>query len=111
FHHDGPAGLVCFDPVHQPASFRSLFTTAEGWGSFSQERSGKRQRNALRLDYGKLRLAELRLGIRSKPDKVTLVLGSRKLDATPHVDGGTLRLVLSREVLLSEGQSLSVELT
>lgn len=110
YHHDGPQGLLCFDPVFQPNDFRSLFTVAEGWGSFSQQREGDRQRNELRLDHGRALLRELQLGTGSNPDRVTVRLGNRRVSPQMKREGRTARLIFEKPLEITAGQRLVVDL-
>ncbi len=59
--YDGPKGILRFDPKLNPEKFRSFFTVAEGWGSYSQECNENKATYALDLKYGTLRLKELSL--------------------------------------------------
>jgi hypothetical protein len=110
YHHDGPQGLLCFDPLYKPEDYRSLFTLAEGWGSFSQERKGGKQRNEIRLDHGKTTLRELQLGVKGRPGKITVRGAGKRLETEVSVADGTLKLRFAQPVEMAEGQSLIVEL-
>jgi uncharacterized protein (DUF608 family) len=61
FQYNGPEQSIGFDPVWQPADHNSFFTTAEGWGNFSQKRTNNVQKNRLELAYGKLLLSRIGL--------------------------------------------------
>ena len=37
YRYDGPEGKLAFGPRLNPKNFRAAFTTAEGWGSFTQQ--------------------------------------------------------------------------
>lgn len=110
YHYDGPEGLLAFDPILRPEDYRSLFTVAEGWGRFSQERKDGKQRNELRLDHGKAVLRELQLGIARRPASVTVRVNGRRVAAEPVLTDRTLRLALRTPLELGEGQTLRVEL-
>jgi len=57
FRYNGPKGQLAFNPIFRPENFRSFFSTAEGWGTYSQVRLQNSQVSELNLDYGKLRLS------------------------------------------------------
>ena len=40
YEYHGPKGHLAFAPRLTPEDFRAAFTTAEGWGTFSQKRDG-----------------------------------------------------------------------
>lgn len=111
YHHDGPQGLLCFDPVLQPDDFRSLFTVAEGWGSFSQHRQSGKQRNELRVDHGRAFLRELQLGVDGNPNKVAVRLGSRRVAANVNTERQTARLQFEKPVEVTAGQKLVVDIS
>jgi non-lysosomal glucosylceramidase len=62
FEYDGPAGMIGFAPKIGPEDFRTPFTTADGWGTFTQKQTeGGKWSASLTLKYGKLVLNEIRL--------------------------------------------------
>jgi uncharacterized protein (DUF608 family) len=111
FHHDGPQGLLRFEPIYRPEQYRALFTSAEGWGGFSQERSAGRQHNEVRLDHGRLRLRELQLGVAGAPQEVRVRKNRRRAEAIIHAQGNHLSIRVAKELLLEAGDTLEVELT
>lgn len=56
YHYHGPKGVLGFDPIISPENFNCAFTTAEGWGSYSQRQTQSEQTNKLEIVYGQLRL-------------------------------------------------------
>jgi len=56
FEHHGPRGYVAFSPRLTPEDFRAAFTTATGWGTFTQARDRDTQTETLELKWGRLRL-------------------------------------------------------
>ncbi|EMI18672.1 Glucosylceramidase domain protein [Rhodopirellula maiorica SM1] len=61
YRYDGPQGKLAFGPRLSPEDFRAAFTTAEGWGRFTQTVDSGQQTASLELRYGKLALKELAL--------------------------------------------------
>ena len=61
FEYHGPAGRIGFAPRMTPEDFRSVFTTAEGWGTYSQSKQGDKLVAKLSLKHGKLRLSQVKL--------------------------------------------------
>jgi len=61
FEYHGPKGRLAFTPRLSPENFRAAFTTAEGWGSFSQRFHDNHGTISLQLRYGQLRLQQLTL--------------------------------------------------
>ena len=61
FEYHGPAGRIGFAPRLTPHNFRSAFTTAEGWGTYSQTKQGDKLSAKILLKHGRLRLTEVKL--------------------------------------------------
>ena len=61
FEYHGPAGRIGFAPRMTPEDFRSVFTTAEGWGTYSQSKQGDKLVAKLSLKHGKLKLSQVKL--------------------------------------------------
>ncbi|WPJ97016.1 GH116 family glycosyl-hydrolase [Coraliomargarita algicola] len=59
FEYHGPQGYLAFAPRIQPKDFKAPFTTAEGWGTFSQKLVQDQQLEILELRHGQLRLNTL----------------------------------------------------
>lgn len=86
-------GLLAFDPRVTPEHFRSMFVTAEGWGSFAQRRGPGYQENELRLAWGSLALRTLRLGLppeAGKSPRVQATLGGAEPAIAARLEGGQL---------------------
>lgn len=63
YEYDGPAGRLAFAPRLTPERFRCAFTAAQGWGTFSLERSGPTVRCEVRLRRGALSLKKLVIAV------------------------------------------------
>jgi non-lysosomal glucosylceramidase len=63
FEYDGPKGTMAFAPRVNPENFKAAFTSAEGWGRFSQKYIGKELDAWVAMRYGKLRLHSLCLAL------------------------------------------------
>lgn len=61
YQYHGPSGKLGFAPRLQPENFRAAFTTAEGWGTYSQKIENGRLAASLELKWGRLRLTSLGL--------------------------------------------------
>ncbi|HEX2973213.1 MAG TPA: GH116 family glycosyl hydrolase [Tepidisphaeraceae bacterium] len=59
YEYHGPRGRLAFSPRLTPENFRAPFTTAEGWGTFEQKRSGTQQVDSFTLRWGQLHLEEI----------------------------------------------------
>ena len=76
YEYHGPKGYLAFAPRLSPENFRAAFTTAEGWGTFSQRRERRQQRETIELKYGKLRLRTLAFDVAkdAKPKTVRVTV-------------------------------------
>ena len=52
YEYHGPKGYLAFAPRIQPEEFRAPFTTAEGWGTFSQRRADQVQTASVGVQMG-----------------------------------------------------------
>ena len=110
FEYDGPKGAMAFAPRVNPQNFKAAFTSAGGWGSFSQKYAGNGLDATVDVGYGKLRLKTLSLILPS---------GSQAQGAKAQVDGKDQPVTFSRkgdrialdfapDLQMTTGQSLSI---
>ncbi|MBN2294308.1 MAG: glucosylceramidase, partial [Pirellulales bacterium] len=113
FHYDGPAGLIGFDPLWKPDDHTSFFTTAEGWGLFTQKREDNVQHEILELSYGQLRLRTLSFGIPqgTKLSKLHVTLDGKPLPAKERIEKGRVLITLDTDLTIHAGQTLKVVLS
>ena len=112
YEHHGPKGHLGFNPRLTPEDFRAPFTAAEGWGAFTQKRTGGGQRNTVEMKWGKLRLRTLAFGLAegAKPASATVTAAGKNVPATLKIESGRAQLALSEEIVLQEGATLEVSL-
>ena len=112
FNCHGPKGYLEFAPRLSPDDFRTPFTTAQGWGTFSQRRSSQGQTEKIELRYGKLILNELRFTLNQdhRPETVTVRLNNRPVAFQHQVAGRQLTVALSEPLTLLEGDTLGIEI-
>jgi hypothetical protein len=112
YAYDGPKAALTFAPRLTPENFKAAFTTAEGWGSFSQRGEDGRQRTEVAVKWGQLRLKTLALTppANLKPQKVSATLAGKTVPATVVVKGGRCILQFPSPVLVTAGQTLQVTL-
>lgn len=109
FQYHGPRGRIGFAPRVTPDDFRSAFTTAEGWGTFTQKVTEGKQVNKLSLAWGKLSLKEIVL--EAPLGRHANVFQDGK-PVTSNADrlGRTLSLTLTKPLTLTAGQSLEIRI-
>ncbi|HEV3259845.1 MAG TPA: GH116 family glycosyl hydrolase [Gemmataceae bacterium] len=113
YHHDGPAGRLGFAPRWQADHFQCFFTAAEGWGSLSQRRTGRRQDNAVAVKHGRLVLRELVLDVPEtvKAGRPKAAVAKQAVAMTASQEGRRMTLSLDEALILEAGQTLTVVLS
>jgi non-lysosomal glucosylceramidase len=110
YEHHGPKGHLGFAPRLTPADFRAPFTTAEGWGTYSQKIDGKSLQAAIVLRYGSLRLRtlafELPEGIVAGSAHVTS--NGAAISAVPSQSGRRVEITLNPEIQIAAGGKLDI---
>ena len=112
FEYDGPARHIGFAPRLTPENFRSPFTAAEGWGSFSQKITSGTLRADLAVKYGKVPLRTMSLvsPAGQTPQNVSASLDGKPVPATLRVKDGSAEVVFDPEISISAGQALEITL-
>ncbi len=113
YEYHGPKGHLGFAPAITPDDFRAAFTCAEGWGIFSQQRNGKTQNEEIEIRWGKLRLKSLAFAV---PDnlrrvKVNVTVAGKPISIDYALNDGSLDIIIKKDLILSEGQTLEVKIT
>jgi hypothetical protein len=110
YEYHGPKGHLAFAPRLTPENFRAAFTTAEGWGSFAQQRDGTVQCDTVELKWGKLRLRRLAFALPDKvvPKNVRVVANGAEVACQHHVEQGRIVIELAAETLLQAGQKMEI---
>jgi hypothetical protein len=99
-----------FAPRLTPENSRAPFTAAEGWGTFTQKREGRAQRETIEVRRGQLRLRSLafELPAGARPATVIVRLGEKNVAASHHFDGNRCTVALGSEITVPEGGLLHV---
>jgi uncharacterized protein (DUF608 family) len=111
YEYHGPKGYLAFAPRLNPQDFKAAFTTAEGWGSFSQQSTGGTMTAQLDLKWGQLRLQRLKLALPEKFNcsTATVLLNGKPLDAKHAVADGQVQLDFEATTIQTN-QKLEVKL-
>jgi non-lysosomal glucosylceramidase len=112
FEYHAPKGYVAFAPRLTPDNFRAPFTSAEGWGTFTQKRDGRRQHETLEVRWGRIRLRSLAFDVAAgnRPAAITVVAGEKQLPANHRVEGDRCIITLGSETILQAGESLRISI-
>ena len=112
YEYHGPRRHLAFAPRLSPEDFRAAFTTAEGWGSFSQKDEAGARKARVRVQWGNLRLKTLALmpPTGSSPATVVVNLADKPVEAQLVLADGRLLITLVTEITIEAGQELLVVL-
>lgn len=111
FEYHGPKGYMAFEPRIAPDNFKAAFTSAEGWGSFTQKTATGKFSAAVDVMNGTLRLSNLVLAppsIMPKTRYVVALGGKPVAGAATLVKDGKLSVTLPEGTLLKPGSPLTV---
>ena len=110
YWYHGPEGILQLAPRITPERFRSFFSTAEGYGTFSQRREGRRQTDSIALRAGGLRLTTLVLEAGGEAGRVQ-VRGAGRVGYTTQWQGNRLTVRFAQPLLLEAGSRLAVTIS
>jgi hypothetical protein len=116
FEYHGPKGHLGFSPRVLDATFgssrifKAAFTTAEGWGTFSQAATGGTFESKIALKSGKLRVRTLALsapeGFAAKG--VQVKAAGRAVPSRVEQAGSLVMIALGKDVSVRAGQAIEV---
>jgi len=112
FQYDGPAGVIGFAPRMNPDRFRAAFTTAEGWGTFSQQRNENEQTDSMLLRWGTLSVKTLSFEL-PEETRVTSVRAAIDGDELPSSwvqDNGRVTVNLTDRITIERGEEMEVRM-
>ena len=109
FEHHGPKQHIGFAPKLSPENFKGAFTSAEGWGTYSQKIEGGKMQAEITVRWGKLKLKTIALEI-ADATAVRVSLGNRVVPATFHRSENRVLILLAQPVELTGDQPLKVSL-
>jgi uncharacterized protein (DUF608 family) len=112
FIYDGPAGIIGFRPRWQPENHKSFFTTAEGYGLFSQTLDGNRLKASIALQEGQLRLTEVVLALPDggKTQTAEVMLAGQPIPSRFEMNDGDVIIQLNNPLVLIAGQQLNIQI-
>ena len=111
FEYHGPQRRLGFAPRLTPKWFRSVFTTADAWGTYDQRREGDRQTHVIDVKWGQLHLRHLALAVPagSQPKTAVLKLMGSEVSGKISYQDSTAFFDFSDEQVVTAGQQLTVE--
>ncbi len=112
FEYNGPKGYIAFSPKLTPDNFRAAFTSAAGWGTFSQLRQKKSQAETIEVKWGKLNLQTLAFDLPEgkKAKEVTVKYNGKKYKAPFNMKDNRVVINLQKSLEIQSGQALKTEI-
>lgn len=110
FQYHGPKGFIRFSPAWNAEDFKTPFTTANGWGSYSQKKTGAKQLHSISLKYGELQLKELafhKIG-GGTVKSVAVMLGSQNIPVQFTQNGGELTITSLKKMNVKTNERLNI---
>jgi hypothetical protein len=120
FEYHGPRRHLGFAPrVFSEATgsrvtpFKCGFTTAEGWGTYSQDSEARAAHCKILLKWGELRVRTVALAFpeTARPRNVRTMIEGRLAQSTHSWNGGRLLIVLAKEAQIRANQALEIRLS
>jgi non-lysosomal glucosylceramidase len=110
FRYHGPRGQIGFAPRLTPEKFKCAFTSAEGWGIFSQKRSGRRSQCEVLLRWGRLKLNSISLTLPEKAvaESVRVKLNGRELRTRLSQNGDEVVIALNATIRLAAKDRIEI---
>jgi uncharacterized protein (DUF608 family) len=109
FEHHALKKSIGFSPRLSPENFRAAFTSAEGWGAFSQTRSADAQKAEIAVKYGKLTVQTVALDSgKMRPKQFGVRLGERMILGKMAVEGSRVLVLLNDPVTIETGKTLTI---
>jgi hypothetical protein len=113
FTYHGPKRHIGFAPRITPENFKAAFTTAGGWGSYSQKITDGSMRAELAVKYGKVPLRTISLVPASAkaPHKVSATLDGKSLATSLSEKDGSALVAFDPEITVDAGQKLEITIS
>jgi non-lysosomal glucosylceramidase len=111
FTYHGPKAYIGFSPTIHKDDFKAPFTSAKGWGTYSQKKQNGKQVHQLEVKYGSLELQSFAVDKLNKSVKhVAVTLDKQAINATHQADNDTITLDFATRLKINPGQLLQIEI-
>ncbi len=112
FEYHGPKAHIGFAPRISPENFKCAFTSAEGWGVFSQNLSAGKLEATLKVNHGRLRVRSVSLEFtptgRAASARVTI--NRKKIQASLAREDRRIMITLGTKTIVEAGQQMKITL-
>jgi len=112
FEYHGPKGYIAFSPRLTPQHFRAAFTSAAGWGTFTQTRAEKKQSERIEVTWGRLRLKALAFDLPegTAAKTVSVTCGGKRVEADFSMKDQRVTITLRKQAVAEAGQAFEIEI-
>jgi len=112
FEYHGPNGFIRFAPKWDKENFKTPFTSAQGWGTYSQKKTGGKQEHLFELKYGSLRLQKISLEKmdEQKVNNILVMMNGQRITIDFLQTGKTILLTLSQPINIQTNESLMISI-
>ncbi len=113
YEYHGPAGYVAFAPRLTPENFRAAFTSAQGWGTFSQQSDGLTHHAQIEIKSGHLQIAALGLTMAAQfqPTNVSASIDGKAVAVKLQIKDGQAKIIFDAPAIIETNQRLEVKLS
>ena len=110
FEYHGPKGHIGFDPRLNPENFKAAFTSAQGWGTFTQKTDNAMQHEKIEVKWGQLRLRSLAFTVLKgkTPQSVKVIVNDKPVQSTYALENKKVLVSLAAEVVLKATERIEV---
>ena len=112
FEYHGPKGYIAFAPKWNKENFKAPFTSALGWGTYSQQKSGLKQIHRFELKYGTLALNKIsleKLG-GGKSRTVSAELAGKQIPLTFKQENNLIEILIKETLNIQKNQILTISI-
>jgi non-lysosomal glucosylceramidase len=112
FEYHGPKGFIRFAPKWDKENFKAPFTTALGWGTYSQKKTSSTQVHVFELKHGSLQLQKISLEKMDLKEikSISVIMDGQKIPADFTLDGATILITLLKPVSIQTNKSLIISI-
>jgi len=110
FEYHGPKGHIGFAPRLTPENFKAAFTSAEGWGTFTQKAKGEIQHEKIEVKWGRLRLRTLAFAVLADkaPKSVKVFVKGRPVESVYALKNKRVLVSLAADAVLKAAERIEV---
>ncbi len=110
YQYNGPKGFLAFAPKISPEHFKAAFTSAAGWGSYSQSYGDGMFVAMVAVKYGELKLSTLQLAPPSMGSSAHIAarLNGHAITCSYEAENGNVIISLPADLTVHAGQTLQV---